>query len=242
MSPDAIRVFAALGDSILTDDYPGRGRGAAALLHHNHPDFPAWAGRDLSTASPGCAFACHAVDGGTTHDVLEVQLPALAAGPPPDLVILAVGGNDFLGMFGLPAPAAGGAVTEALARLDTILARIREIAPRARLLVGTIYDPSDETGNLGMVSVADWPPGPACLAALNAGIVAATRRAGATLVDLHARFLGHGRRAGSVDGSPPGPVDGAVWYCRAIEPNRRGAHEVRVAFWEALTARPASPR
>ena len=234
MTAAAIRRYVALGDSISTDDYPGPDRGGAALLHRNHPDFPAWAGRDLVTRFPGCVLGCHAVDGGTTHDVLEVQLPALAEGSPPDLITLTVGGNDFLGMFGMPEAEARRAVTATLARLDEILGRIQTIAPRAIVGLGTIYDPSDETGDLGSVSVADWPPGPACLAALNAGIVAATRRAGATLVDIHARFLGHGRRAGSVDGSPPGPVDGDVWYCRAIEPNRRGAHEVRALFWDSL--------
>ena len=48
-------VYAALGDSLSIDDYAGGpGCGAASLLWRNRDrDFPAWAGRDLTSHDPG---------------------------------------------------------------------------------------------------------------------------------------------------------------------------------------------
>ncbi|MCI0342670.1 MAG: GDSL-type esterase/lipase family protein [Planctomycetales bacterium] len=227
--------YVALGDSIQTDDYPGAGRGAAALLHRNPAEFPEFAGRDLLTGNPGCRFTMLALDAATTRGVLDEQVPELEGlDPAPDLVTVTAGGNDFVELFGVPEHVGRDGVGAIAARIEEILGAVRRAAPAARVLVGTVYDPSDGTGELGGVTVDEWPPGPELLLDLNDTIRAVAKESRATLVDIHARFLGHGKRAGAVDGDPPGPADGPVWYCRLIEPNRRGAHEVRRAFWEAL--------
>jgi hypothetical protein len=51
---DSRVVYAALGDSLSIDDYAGGpGQGAASLLWRNRDDdFPAWAGRDLTSRDP----------------------------------------------------------------------------------------------------------------------------------------------------------------------------------------------
>jgi hypothetical protein len=58
-------VYAALGDSMSIDDYAGGpGRGAASLLWRNRDDdFPAWAGRDLTTRDPTARLVLLASDG-----------------------------------------------------------------------------------------------------------------------------------------------------------------------------------
>jgi len=61
-------VYAALGDSMSIDDYAGGpGRGAASLLWRNRDhDFPAWAGRDLTTGDPTARLVLVASDGATS--------------------------------------------------------------------------------------------------------------------------------------------------------------------------------
>jgi hypothetical protein len=53
-------IYAALGDSMSIDDYAGGpGRGAASLLWRNRDDdFPAWAGRGLTPATPPHGWLC----------------------------------------------------------------------------------------------------------------------------------------------------------------------------------------
>ena len=75
----AYRLFVALGDSILSDDYPGPGYGAASLLS-----------RELGLESRLLART-----GYTVHEV-ESSLAQLEPHPGPVLVILTVGGNDLL--------------------------------------------------------------------------------------------------------------------------------------------------
>jgi hypothetical protein len=59
-------VDAALGGSMsIDDDAGGPSRGAASLLWRDHDDdFPAWAGRDLTTRDPTARLALP-VDGAT---------------------------------------------------------------------------------------------------------------------------------------------------------------------------------
>ena len=80
-------VYAALGDSLSIDDYAGGpGRGAASLLWRNRDhDFPAWAGRDLTTGDPTARLVLLASDGATSATVAGEQLGRLRRleGTPP---------------------------------------------------------------------------------------------------------------------------------------------------------------
>ena len=229
---DGAGAYVALGDSISIDDYAGgRGRGGASLLARNRDDdFPAWQGSEL-----GVPFTQLATDGATTATLLDVQLPRLErSGLRPSVVTLTIGGNDVLGAYGdtraalRTAEVVGSRVAAALERLDAVL------APAARVVVGTVYDPSDGTGDTSSVGLPPWPEVVDVLAALNGVLRAVAARHGAAVAEVHERFLGHGLSVGDPGQGEPRPADRQLWYCNVIEPNAWGAGGVRAAFWTAL--------
>ena len=246
--------YVALGDSISIDLYPGQdagrrgapvpGLGAASLLHRN--DDARWSefrGRDLATLVPGIAFRNeHALahparypsdnlttDGATTGDVLSHQLPRLERSRERTLVTITAGGNDLLMMLN-SARRPKGIVEGAAGRLGEILDRLAEILPDSLVLLGTIYDPSDGTNDLGygpLETEAGW------LRDLNAHIRdLAARREHVRLADIHRHFLGHGLTA----------PERERWYWSGliVEPGLRGASEVRRVWLEAIDGTSAS--
>ena len=221
-------LYAALGDSMSIDVYAGGpGRGAASLLHRNRDaDFPGWAGRDLS--SHGYEALDLTYDGATTSGVLERQLPRLDRRP--DLITLTMGGNDLMGAYG--DTAAAESVIRAVAdRGERILAAL---PAGPRVIVTTVYDPSDGTGAVPGGALPPWPDGPRLVQALNAALAALAQRHGAVVADVHARFLGHGSTAGDPGQPDPRPANRDLWFCGVIEPNAWGAHEIRRVWWETL--------
>ena len=234
------RTYVALGDSISIDDYPVMdhqertgarvvGLGAVALLRRNRDAiWPEFAGRDLEALAPG--IRCHDLtyDGATTEGVLG----GLAAGLPdadPDaaLATLTVGGNDLLALIGASRADGERGVDRALARVGEIVDRVRERLPRATVLAGTVYDPTDATGALEghrlRAEEMEW------LARFNRGVASRCAERGATLVDIHAHFIGHGRSAP--------PAERWYWSGSIIEPSSRGASEVRRLWLDAVEAR-----
>src|SRR3954467_10322454 len=141
--------YVALGDSISIDDYAGGpGRGGASLLFANRDeDFPEWRGRDLRAVHPGTTFPLLATDGATTRTLLQAQLPRLRAlGVQPALVTLTIGGNDLLAAYG-DNRAARDVIAGVQSAVDPALAELTGVsAPSARIVLGTVYDPSDGTG------------------------------------------------------------------------------------------------
>ncbi|MEA2193365.1 MAG: hypothetical protein QOI73_3486 [Solirubrobacteraceae bacterium] len=231
--------YVSLGDSISIDLYAGGpGRGGASLLARNRDDdFPAWRGRDLATARPELGFMALAADGGTTATLLDVQLPRLeSSGAVPRIVTLTVGGNDVLGAYGDTRQALRivGAVRASVGRaLDGLHALV---APGDPIVVGTVYDPSDGSGEAWRVGLPPWPDVVGVLAELNAALRAVAAEHGAAVADIHGRFLGHGLQAGNPAQGDARPGDRALWYRNIIEPNAWGADAVRAAFWDALQA------
>ena len=192
-------VYLALGDSMSIDDYTGvRGGGAASQL-----------ARRL-----GLELVDLTRDGNTTHDVIAdlAQAPAAA-----DVVTLTAGGNDLL-LGHLP---------------RAILHRLRQIAGRiqplgARVVVNTIYDPSDgdnEVGRreLGLSRVATIELRRR-LNAVNRGIAKLARERGFLLADLERLFHGHG-----ITSNEP-------WFVQVIEPNLAGARVIAEHWHELLTS------
>jgi lysophospholipase L1-like esterase len=236
--PDATE-YVALGDSISIDDYAGGpGRGAASLLARNlDSDFPDWQGRDLGDSS-WCSLA---TDGATTATVLDVQLPRLARlSRKPSLVTLTIGGNDVLGCYG-DTSAALRTVRTVGERVAETLERLAGLAqPSAHVVVGTVYDPSDGTGDAGRVGLPPWPEVVEVLATLNRTLRSVAEQHGAAVAEIHERFLGHGLAAGNPAQGDPRPAGRGLWYCNIIEPNAWGASAVRAAFWEAMK-RSAAP-
>jgi lysophospholipase L1-like esterase len=219
--------YVALGDSMSIDDYAGGpGRGAASLLHRNvDTDFPDWAGHDL--AGHGWTVDVLARDGAVTADILHRQLPQLGAAP--DLVTITMGGNDLLGVYG-DDTAAANVIGRFAAQGEAVLLRL----PRScRVVLSTVYDPSDGTGEArGLTS---WPLAPHWIRALNETLADLAARHGAILADVHAAFTGHGVTAGDPAQTDPRPVSRDLWFCGVIEPNAWGAHAIRATWWNALT-------
>jgi lysophospholipase L1-like esterase len=202
-------------------------------------DFPEWHGRDLGDAS----WHSLATDGATTATVLGVQLPRLGRLPrKPSLVTLTIGGNDVLGCYGdtgaalRTVGAVGERVAETLQRLHALT------QPSAHVVVGTVYDPSDATGDAGRVGLPPWPEVVEVLATLNRTLRSVAEEHGAAVAEIHDRFLGHGLTAGDPAQADARPADRDLWYSNIIEPNAWGASAVRAAFWEALQPGSGSPR
>jgi lysophospholipase L1-like esterase len=225
-------LYAAIGDSMSIDVYAGGpGRGAASLLHRNRDaDFPDFAGRDLN--SRGYDVLDLSYDGATTGGVLDQQLPRLDRAP--DLATITIGGNDLMGAYGDTAGAE--AVIRTVAeRVDAILDRVAATfrGPR-RIVLSTVYDPSDGTGAVPSGGLPPWPEAPRLIRDLNQALTATAARHGAVVADLHAHFRGHGTKAGDPGQPHPRPDNRELWYCGVIEPNAWGAHEIRRVWWHTL--------
>lgn len=223
-------LYVALGDSMSIDAYAGgAGRGAASLLFRNRDvDFPDWSGRDL--AGSGFTAQTLAFDGADSTDVVREQLPMITEDP--TLVTITMGGNDLMAVYGDTA-AARAAVDVVVAAAEAVLRRLPPGAHR-RVVVSTVYDPSDGTGHVPTAALPPWPEGSAAVRALNAELGRLADRYGAVVADVHAAFMGHGVASGDPTQPDPRPANTDLWYCGLIEPNAWGAHHIRAAWWQAL--------
>lgn len=197
--------YVALGDSISIDDYTGAAGGGA----------PAQLARRLDAALLDLTR-----DGNTTQGVLGDlgRLP-----PAADVVTLTAGGNDLLG---------GHYPRAILGRLDEIADRLQVLG--ARVIVNTVYDPSDGDNDVGRREL-----GLSRLAtlelrrrlnALNSGIRKLAAQRGFLLADLERLFHGHG-----VASEDP-------WFVLVIEPNLAGATAIAEHWHELLgAATPVGP-
>ena len=234
-------VYAALGDSMSTDHYPTcdvRGLdlpparldplGAAALLYRNDDTrWPEFKGRDLAHSSPGVQFLNLAEDGAMIADATTEELARMGrdSDDPGLLFTLSAGGNDLL-----DALVAGRQLDKAVSRImrdfTDLVENVREEFPRATLVLTTVYDPTDGTGRLpGFESLGLLPL--EYLGQFNDHVREAARTTpGAVLADVHRHFLGHGVNA----------PEREQWYWKRnlIEPNARGASEIRRVWLEAL--------
>ena len=243
--------YIALGDSVSIDLYPALdageidvavalerdgsvGRvapiGAASLLYQNEDErWPEYAGDDLVSLSPGVEMHNLATDGATIGEVFGEQLPNVYAGDDPVLVTLTVGGNDLLSAY-------GGRLRHSLLEkierdvaegYDFLLDMLRGQLPNGTFVVTTVYDPSDRSGRIPGVYDDAGPLPLDILDRFNGHI--RTLAAGTPhvlLADVYAHFLGHGTSAAEAD----------RWYWRRslIEPNARGASEVRQVWLDTL--------
>jgi lysophospholipase L1-like esterase len=193
-------VYLAVGDSISIDDYTGvHGGGAASQL-----------ARKLRIELVDLT-----VDGNTTHGVLADLARAPAAA---DVVTLTAGGNDLLG---------GDLPRAILRRLHQIAQRIEPLG--ARVVVNTIYDPSDGDNDVGRRELGlSWLAAIELrrrLNALNRGIAELAAEHDFLLADLERLFHGHG-----VASDNP-------WFVQVIEPNLAGATAIAENWHELLTSR-----
>jgi lysophospholipase L1-like esterase len=237
----AFSLYVALGDSMSTDHYPTcdvrnldapPGRldplGAAALLHSNDDArWPEFRGRDLERLFPGLELLNLAEDGATIDDVATEELARLGhdSNDPGILLTLTAGGNDLL-----DALVSGQPLERAVRQIDRryadLIAMVREELPAVTLVLTTVYDPTDGTGHLpGLESLGRLPL--EYLHRFNDRVRELARETEHTLLaDVHRHFLGHGVSA-------PEP-DRWYWRRNLIEPNARGASEIRRVWLEAV--------
>jgi len=89
--------YIGLGDSISTDDYPGKGLGAISLFYKNNNQMhPRFAGKDLTSLYKSMSLYSLGRDGATSQKVVEEQLPKLPSEDLSTLATITVGGNDIL--------------------------------------------------------------------------------------------------------------------------------------------------
>jgi lysophospholipase L1-like esterase len=242
----AFSLYVALGDSMSTDHYPTcdvrnldapPGRldplGAASLLHSNDDArWPEFRGHDLNRLFPGLEFLNLAEDGATIDDVTTEELARLGhdSNDPGILLTLTAGGNDLLDALVSGQPLER-AVRQIERRYADLVATVREELPAATLVLTTVYDPTDGTGHLpGLESLGRLPL--EYLDRFKEGVRDLARETEhARLADVHRHFLGHGVSA-------PEP-DRWYWRRNPIEPNARGASEIRRMWLEAVPFRAA---
>ncbi len=162
-----MRTYLALGDSISIDDYTGVSGGGA----------PSQLGRKL-----GVELVELTSDGNTTDGVLADLARAPAAA---DVVTLTGGGNDLL-LGDLP--------RAILRRLHQIAEWIQPLG--ARVVLNTVYDPSDGDNDVGRRELALSRLAAIELRrrlnAVNRGIAKLAGEHGFLVADLERLFHGHG--------------------------------------------------
>lgn len=189
--------FVALGDSIISDCYPGPGRGVASLLARRlPPPVERWG---------HCRSGYQLID-------LEGQLPSLKTSRDCSVVLISVGGNDLMNLDHLPGEAW---FLHFGQQYRHFLEQLFQRYPLANFLILNVYDPSDGTGRFPGREEKGLPPRPEMLpllARLNQEIADV---AGPYLVDIHSACWGHGW-----SGRKP------LWFQRDIEPNQEGASQL----------------
>jgi hypothetical protein len=140
-----------------------------------------------------------------------------------------VGGNDLLSAYGnRPRRDLLERIEQDVAEAyDFLVDTIRGRFSKSTLVLTTVYDPSDGTGQIPGVYEDVGPLPIDILDRFNDHIRAlAVGTPRVLLADAHAHFLGHGVTA----------PDAERWYWRRslIEPNARGASEIRAVWLAAL--------
>ena len=206
--------------------------GAASLFYRNdEARWPEEIGNDLVSRFPAIEYENFAMDGATIGDVFGEQLPRLMASEEPTLLTLTIGATDLFSAFANRPKAA---LLERIAKdvseaFDFVVDSVRRTRPNSLLIVSTIYDPSDRTGRVRGAFEESGSLQLRALDTLNEAIRGtANGTPGVLLGEVYGHFLGHGVTAPEAD----------RWYWRRslVEPNARGASEIRRVWMEALTA------
>jgi len=190
-------VYLAVGDSMSIDAYTGvDGGGAVSQL----------------TRKLRLELVDLTADGNTTDDVLASLARAPAAA---DVVTLTAGGNDLL---------CGDLSGAILHRLHRIAEQIEPLG--ARVVINTIYDPSDGDDEVGRRELGLSSPAMSELRqrlnAVNRGITELAAEHDFLLADIERLFHGHGVTSND------------TWYVQMIEPNLAGATEIADLWYQLL--------
>jgi lysophospholipase L1-like esterase len=245
--------YIALGDSMSIDLYPALDAGetdvavalewdarvgkvaplgSASLLYRNVEErWPEFSGRDLVSRDRGITLLNAAEDGATIGDVFGSQVPQIDGSDEPTVLTLSVGGNDLLSAFSnKPDVTILLRIVKDIAEAyDFLIEALRRTRPNSVILLTTVYDPSDDTRMIpGVFEGAGLLPLEALheLNELIRGVSARTPNS--AVADVYRHFLGHGVTAAESD----------QWYWQRswVEPNARGASEIRRLWLDGLDA------
>jgi lysophospholipase L1-like esterase len=236
----AFKTYVVLGDSI------SAGGGEAPyfndlLLKNDDTKWPDYKGQDITTKYGPVKLEKHS-KGGSTAVNLDSQIAALPTSlEGPVLVTITIGGNDV--QAALPGVLTGGTDDAKRAQfqgyLQTALDELTKPGRfgdgvKVRVVMTNIYDPSDGTGNFVFASgtkcpgaLGFWPAGKETKSILDKweDVMAteAAKHPEVKLVDLRARFTGHG------------VPDAETWFVSdCIHPNAMGHNQIRGLAWDTI--------
>jgi lysophospholipase L1-like esterase len=239
-------IYFAIGDSMSIDFYPAQDAeasgitvrediGAAALFHHNESDmFPEFSGMDLASFFPKIHYKNIAEDGNTCGGVIN-RLAAMDLSTSPEvcaLITLTVGGNDLLSAYRASVGKEKGVLQEEILRIQTeydhVVFLAKSLFNNYRLILSTVFDPTDGTGIMPMSTpIYNGRLPIEFLDQFNDHIRAHSNDPTVSVADVHKHFLGHGAECNSAD---------EFWYWKAspIEPSYKGASEIRRVWLESV--------
>ena len=239
MSVDAFTKYVALGDSVSIDLYPALDAGGTdvAVALERLPGVGSVAPigaaslfyRELEEQYPGIEFQNLASDGATIGEVFGEQLTQLEDTSDPILMTLTLGGNDLMSAYGnkLKRALLQKIENDIAEAYDFLVDMLRGRFPNGTLIISTVYDPSDRTARIpGVFEEAGKLPLD-ILDRLNDHIRAlAVGTPRVLLAEVYGHFLGHGVTV----------PENERWYWRRslIEPNQRGAEEIRNVWRDTL--------
>ena len=239
----AFKTYVILGDSI--SDGGGQGPFFHDLLQHNDDaKYPAYAGKDLTTKYGNGLKVVKASKGGARAVNLDAQvggLPTSLDGPV--LVTITIGGNDVTAALATILTGGSDAKDRDAFQgyLGTALDELTKpgrfgAGVAVRVVLTNIYDPSDGTGNFVYDGkscpggLGFWPKGKATTPLLDPWEAVMATEAGkhpeVSLVDLRAKFDGHGVETG---------LSSTWFYSDCIHPDALGHDAVRALVWDAVS-------
>lgn len=219
--PTGIRSIVALGDSV------PRGSGSDAV------PYPEVLRRDLAATNPGVRLTNLGVDGASAADLadaLDRDAGTRSAVAGADVVLVTAGANDLSPTLdayladGCDDECATAAVTAAATSLHTALTRVRDLAPRARVLVTSywnVFTDGDAARSTEGQKALDWSD--SLTRAANTAFCAAATRTGAQCVDTYPLFKGDGTKNPTTLLAPDGD-----------HPDQRGHDAIATALLAAL--------
>jgi len=235
--------YLALGDSVSLDMHPYQDAqklslvckqeiGAASLLHRNddslHPEF---VGRDLITMIQVSNHVNLCENGGTTEDLLKrIAAKELDRFTKDNvLVTITLGSNDLLAAYRAGGDRSGifREMKKLQSRFDEAIRSLKAKLSKSKIVVTTVYDPTDGTGVMPTSAGYRGKMPVEYLSQFNESLRQTAQTYNLLVADVHLHFRGHGAECGSAD---------QFWYLRSspIEPSYRGASEIRRVWLQTI--------
>ena len=224
------------------------------LVDNKNEDYPGYTKRDLKYHFGEVVLNNEAISGSTscnyTASAIRTALRNVSvADVDRTAVLVTLGGNDLIHDYGCANPREcaaycsdyNQAVSYAAnykSRMKGFLDVFKQELPNTDIFLANIYDPTDGVGDIenAPIPLPPWPDGLAVLALYNQTIAEiADEDVNVHLVDMRGAMWGHGLHYDDPTHPDYDAEDPSYWYCYNLEdPNERGYHEIRRAFWDRI--------